>query len=180
MAEVEHADTVAGRRYHLQWLEGCVDWDNIGEAGDELPGGASLQATFRRGWYFGSEAFREKLLKALGREGRSLADKRRSGYTGAQTRDHGETEAERAVSLAQEEMSVTDWNSLKKGDWRKGLVAIFIRKRSLVDNGWLAERLAMGARTAVSRIMGQARERMQKDRKVKTLARRLEKKITKS
>ncbi len=59
--------------------------------------GMSLQATFRRGWYFGSEAFREKLLKALGREAGGLADKRRSGYTGAQTRDHGVTEAERKV-----------------------------------------------------------------------------------
>ncbi len=46
-----------------------------------------------------------------------------------------------------------------------------------VDNGWLAKRPAMGARTAVSRIMGQARERMRSDRKVKALARRLEKKI---
>ena len=38
------------------------------------PDGHSLQATFRRSWYFGSEAFREKLVKALGREQRGLAD----------------------------------------------------------------------------------------------------------
>jgi len=47
----------------------------------------------------------------------------------------------------------------------------------VVDNGWLAKRMAMGARTAVSRIMSEARERMRKDRKVKALARRLERKI---
>ena len=46
-----------------------------------------------------------------------------------------------------------------------------------VDNGWLAKRLAMGARTAVSRVMGQAQERLRKDRKTKSLVRRLEKKI---
>ena len=177
LAELEYPDTVAGRRRHLEWLEGCVDWNNTGVAGDELPDGLSLQATFQRGWYFGSEAFREKLLKALGSEERGLVQKRRSGYTGAQTRDHGEREAERVVNLAQEEMGFTDWSTLKKGDWRKGLVANLIRKRSLVDNGWLAKRLAMGARTAVSRIMSEARERMRKDRKVKALARRLEKKI---
>jgi hypothetical protein len=33
---------------------------------------------------------------------------------------------------------------------------------TLVDNGWLSGRLAMGARTAVSRTMGQAREYIQK------------------
>ena len=108
---------------------------------------------------------------------RGLVDRRRSGYTGAQTRDHGEAEAERVVSLAQEEMGFTDWSALKKGDWRKGLVANLIRKRSLADNGWLAKRLSMGARSAVSRIMGEARERMRKDRKLKALARCLEKRI---
>ena len=66
---------------------------------------------------------------------------------------------------------------MKKGDWRKGLVATLIRKRSLVDNGWLAKRLAMGARTAVSRIMGHAQERLRNDRKVQALVRSLEKKI---
>ena len=106
LTELEYPDTVAGRRRHLEWVEGCVDWNNAGVAGDELPDGLSLQATFQRGWYFGSEAFREKLLKALGREERGLVDRRRSGYTGAQTRDHGEAEAERVVSLAQEEIEV--------------------------------------------------------------------------
>ncbi len=30
-------------------------------------------------------------------------------------------EAERVVSLVQEEMGLADWSTLKKGDWRKGL-----------------------------------------------------------
>jgi hypothetical protein len=67
------------------------------------------------------------------------------------------------------------WVLISKGDWRKGLVAGLIRKRSLVDNGWLARHLAMGSRTAVSRIMGQARQRMQDDRKARGLGRRLKK-----
>ena len=46
-------------------------------------------------------------------------------------------EAERIVILAQGELELTDWSTLKKGDWRKGIVATLIRKRSLVDNGWL-------------------------------------------
>jgi len=49
-----------------------------------------------------------------------------------------------------------DWTVMKKGDWSRGLVAGLIRRRSLIDNGWLE----MGARSAVSRIMRQADERM--------------------
>ena len=102
----------------------------------------------------------------------------RSGYRGEQTRDHGVVEAERIVSRAQEELGISDRSEWPKGDWRKGLVAVRIRKRSLVDNGWLARRLEMGARTAVSRIMGQARKRMPDDRKAKALGRRLEREIS--
>ena len=36
----------------------------------------------------------------------------------------------RRWSLAQEEMGLTDWNTLKKGDWRKGLVANLIGART--------------------------------------------------
>lgn len=177
LAQLEFGDTVAGRRRHLEWIEGCVDWNAPEEAGDKLPDGQSLQATFRRGWYFGSEAFREKLIKLLGREIGGLADRRRSGYSGEQTRDHGAVEAERIVGLAQEELGMEDWSEWPKGDWRKGLVAVLIRKRSLVDNGWLARHLEMGSRTAVSRIMGHARQRMREDRKARTLGRRLERRI---
>ena len=109
LAQLHYPDTVAGRRRHLDWIEGCVDWRKPEAAGDELPDGQSLQATFRRGWYFGSEAFREKLIKALGREERGLADRRRSGYTGEQTRDHGVAEAERITRLAQRELDIGDW-----------------------------------------------------------------------
>jgi len=175
LEQLEYPDTVSGRRRHLEWMEGCVDWETPDEAGDALPDGQSLQATFRRGWYFGSEAFREKLIKVMGREEGGLRKRRRLGYTGAQTRDHGLVEAARIIAVAEKVLEVTDWTSMKKGDWRKGLVAGLIRRRSLIDNGWLAKHLEMGARSAVSRIMRQADERMQSDRGSKRLGRRLEK-----
>jgi ElaB/YqjD/DUF883 family membrane-anchored ribosome-binding protein len=40
-------------------------------------------------------------------------------------------------------------------------------------SGWLAERLHMGARNAVSRIVRQARERTKGNRKVKRIAKRI-------
>jgi len=40
-----------------------------------------------------------------------------------------------------------------KGDWRKGLLAGWIRERALVDNAWLTARLHMGATGTVSRTI---------------------------
>ena len=68
-----------------------------------------------------------------------------------------------------------DEEGMRKVDWRKGVVAGMVRERCLVDNGWLAERLHMGARNAVSRTIKEAREKMKKDRQAKSLLRQYEK-----
>lgn len=43
--------------------------------------------------------------------------------------------------------------NLRKGDPRKVLVAVLLRKRTSVGNRWLAERLAMGHTAGVSRLV---------------------------
>ena len=53
---------------------------------------------------------------------------------------------------------------VEEGGWRKGLAAGLIRRRSLVDNGWLTERLHMGARNAVSRTIRMADEHIKTSR----------------
>ena len=63
---VELPDTTAGRRRYIERLETLVDWSMPTEAGKVLWEGQSLQSTLRRGWYFGSQAFRETLLNRLG------------------------------------------------------------------------------------------------------------------
>ena len=98
---------------------------------------------------------------------------------GAQTRDHGAAEAKRIIAVAEKVLEVSDWAAMKKGDWRKGLVAGLIRRRSLIDNGWLAKHLEMGARSAVSRIMRQADEHIQSDRTAMRIGRRLERELDK-
>ncbi|NNM28755.1 MAG: hypothetical protein HKO57_04495, partial [Akkermansiaceae bacterium] len=168
LQHLELPDTAAGRRRFLAWTEGCINWKDPAAAGDQLPDGQSLQSTFRRGWYFGGEEFREKLLGLLGKS-EDLSAERQKGFHGEQSRDHGRAEAERIVALAEEYFVVQpeDWITMKKSDWRKGIVGGLIRERALIDNGWLTERLHMGARNAVSRIIRQARELEKSDRKVK-------------
>jgi len=104
--------------------ESFVDWESPGKAGVTDGEGLSLQSTLKRGWYFETEEFREKL---------------------------------------------------PKGDWRKGMLAALIRKRALVDNGWPATRLSMGARNAVSRSIKQSKEFVKSDRIAKRVAKELEK-----
>ena len=41
---------------------------------------------------------------------------------------------------------------MRKADPRKAAVAILLRKRTAVANGWIAERLAMGHASTVSRL----------------------------
>jgi len=99
----------------------------------------------------------------------------RKGYSDEQVRDHGEKEAERIIAAAAKLFGRdgSDWTTLPKGDWRKGLVAGLIRERSLVPNGWVARRLTMGATGAVSRAIREARERAKSERKVGRAAREL-------
>ena len=47
-----------------------------------------------------------------------------------------------------------DLSGLRKGDWRKVLVAVLLRERTSVSNRWLAERLVMGHTGALSRLIG--------------------------
>jgi len=150
-------------------------WKNPGSAGDELPECQSLQTSFRRGWYFGSEAFREKLLELLGSSMEDLSTECQKGYGGGQVRDHGQREAERLIQLAKQVLGVADWGELPKGDWRKGLAAGLIRSRSLVPNDWVARRLQMGARHTVSRTVRSARQHLMIDKKARQLANRLKK-----
>ena len=90
------------------------------EDGDKIGEERTLQSTLRRGWYFGAEQFREKLLTRLeklkGKDGK--AHDRRSGYTGAQARDHGEAEAERIIrrGLSLADLRKSELPGLKKGD----------------------------------------------------------------
>ena len=180
LTHVELPDTAAGRRRFLEWTEGLIDWNSPHEAGNRLADGQTLNSTLRRGWYFGGERFREDLLKKLAKlKPGAPGDNRRKGYSARQVRDHGQKEAERIIEVAAVlfDLAEDGWNSLPKGDWRKGLVAGSIRERSLVPNAWVAAQLRMGATGAVSRTIREARELAARDRKVRCLARELAKDV---
>lgn len=176
LGQLRLSDRAAGRREFLAQTEEAIDWGNPEAAGAQLPEGQTLHSSLRRGWYFGAEGFRERLIELLGRDEGRISARRSRGHTGAQARDHGQAVAERIIREGGQMLGLgeADLENLKKGDWRKGLLAGLIRRRALVDNGWLAQRLHMGARNAVSRIIRQAQEHLHHNHRDRMAARKFE------
>ncbi|MFT6864191.1 MAG: hypothetical protein ACJAVK_002755, partial [Akkermansiaceae bacterium] len=55
-------ETSRGRKAYITRLENLIDWSQPSDSGKILWQGQSLQAALKRGWYFGAQEFREKLL----------------------------------------------------------------------------------------------------------------------
>lgn len=114
---------------------------------------ASLQATLRRGWYFGREAFREWLLA----QSRQVLAKRSEGgqnYHGPELSDHGENRAREIIDtyLLEANLDRTALARLKKSDPFKVEMAQAVRKETNVSLQWLAKELFMGTSMNVSRL----------------------------
>ncbi len=102
----------------------------------------------RRGWYFGSEKFREALLEKM----KSPESSVHANQARAITKYHDEREAERllAIGLSQLGIHAEDLQKLPKGSAGKIAVATVIKQRTSVTNAWLAQHLNMGSVTRVS------------------------------
>ncbi len=150
-----------GGRY-IERLETLVDWSEPTEAGKVLWEGQSLQSTLRRGWYFGSQAFREKLLDRLGRDGLEAGRKTRKRYSQAELKDHDRDTARRIVTAGLEctGLQGEDLSSLRKNDQRKALIAHVLMERTSVPQKWIVDQLAMGSAPYVSRLAKEMGERI--------------------
>ena len=162
-------DTVSGRQEFLRMLEQRVDWRNPRLAGTTFPEvdgkpRLALYSSLSRGWFFGSENFREKLLKLLSQ--RPARIEKANGYYGTQFNDYAEKHARTLISAALEHFG-TDLAALRrarKSDWRKGLLAALIRSETTMRLDWIAEQLNMGTRAGVCRLASKTGKRLATDR----------------
>ena len=109
--------------------------------------------SIRRGWFVGSEEFREGLLA---RVGKVLRDRRRESLSGEEVREHRGREAEEELKWALRVLGWRkgSWESGAKGSEEKAVLAWWLRKRTVAGRRWVAERLGMGYETRVTAASG--------------------------
>ena len=139
-------DTAVGRRRFIERLEqrAIAEADR---AGISRPNEQTLQSTLRRGWYWGSEAWKETLLglpinESLDRE---------HGFS-EQGRARAEVMAEEIVRgmLKEAKLREEDLERLSGSDRRKVDVAVELSRKTSVSQRWIADRLAMRSASNVS------------------------------
>ena len=155
-----------------------MDWKNPSKAGASLSEGdgrpeLAVHSALRRGWVFGSQKFREKLIKMasgkLGDRGKDGGKSQSDGYHGAEISDHEEW---RAGVLLRARMSflrmeLEELRKARKGDERKWLLTEIVHVETTVRLAWISGQLPMGTRSGCCRAIGLARERLKKDQKAR-------------
>ncbi|MEI6339314.1 MAG: transposase [Verrucomicrobiota bacterium] len=139
-----YADTPKGRREMVEHLDRRAQKERkksgfvpVAEGMDDR------RSHLRRGWYWGSQEFAERILKgaaAIISKGKSRA------YTRSKERlAHGEQEAERLLKegLAAAGIQKRDLAALPANEKRKVAIARVIWQRTTVSQVWIAEKLKM-------------------------------------
>ena len=136
-------ESVAGRR----WRNGRPTSKTAGTS-DE-----GMLKKLRRGWCFGSEEFRQRMIEMVA----GAARRPLGGILAA----HNEHEAERlmAAGLDSVGLRVEDSARARKGDPRKIAVAAVVKRRTIMGNERIARRLHMSAAGRVSRHCSEAGSR---------------------
>tara|TARA_R110000850_G_scaffold141810_1_gene263829 strand:- start:1745 stop:2809 length:1065 start_codon:yes stop_codon:yes gene_type:complete len=149
----QERDTVAGRKRFVDRLDRWAASEAGESAGFAEKEGQSLQSTLRRGWYWGSEHFKEKLLETYGQE-RIKQNKR--GLKGSPAvRDHALKGAEEIIRegclhFGMEEAEIREG---RRGDLKKASLAWAIWKQTSAPQSWIAERLALKSAANVSQTV---------------------------
>jgi len=152
LAAFGYIDTVAGRR---KWLE-RLDRRAVEEEADKcglvpLPQAMDARCShLRRGWYWGSQAFGEKMLKLVSATLRRNVN--RNYRSSLERKAHDRSRAEQLLQggLRAAGLKAQDVHRLQGSDWRKVAIAHAISQQTLVPQKWLAERLAMKTPANVS------------------------------
>ena len=148
------ADTAAGRREMVERLDKRAVSEEIKSCGvppqsEEVDARASH---LRRGWYWGTQGFGEAMRK-LGEKLMKKAAPTSRGYQNHElVRGHGERQAEAwlARGLRTAGLKPGGLARVKGSDPRKVLLADVLWRRTVVSQGWLAEKLSMSSAANVS------------------------------
>jgi hypothetical protein len=143
-------DTVGDRRKFVEHL----DQRGRDEAQPECGVVEGLEdrrmSNLRQGWYWGTQAFSEKLLSIA--RGAIKVRRNRTYRSGPVQHRHDEKEAERIVKegLARCRLEGDELPELPGADMRKLKIAAEVRAQAAVSMSWIAERLQMRSAANVS------------------------------
>jgi len=156
------SDSSSGRRGYREALEQRALEERKGGSIEE-----GMLKALRRGWYFGSEEFRQRLLEL------SVVRGKPKPAGGQIHRSHDEKEALRLIEggLKGLRLNRQQLATLPKGDSRKIAIAFLVKKRTVMTNGWISEQLIMGSPSRVSRHCSQAEAREDVKSHIKRLQR---------
>jgi putative transposase len=150
LAMAQCADTAAGRRRFVAHLDQRAQEEGSRGAGVIAPEKDRRRSHLRHGWYWGSQAFAERMLKLAEKAVRSR--KNRTYRSGALSRAHDEREAERLLSegLAAAGLEEEALGRLPGSDARKTALANLLLERTVARQSWIADRLSMRSAANVS------------------------------
>ena len=122
-------DSATGRRE----LEAALESRRAGEAGEEYK-------ALRRGWFLGSDTFREELLG-------QMQERVGAEHYGAERQEGAEAQAEAMVRMELKRLGWRegDLGTRAKGDAGKVALAAQLREKTTMTVKWIAERLRMGS-----------------------------------
>jgi len=150
LAMAQCPDTAAGRRRFVAHLDQRAQEEGSRGAGVIAPENDRRRSHLRHGWYWGSQAFAERMLKLA--EKAVTSRKNRTYRSGAVSRAHDEREAERFLSegLAAAGLAEEALGCLPGSDARKTALANLLLERTVARQSWIAERLVMRSAANVS------------------------------
>jgi REP element-mobilizing transposase RayT len=145
------ADDAAGRAKYRQYMQKRV----LEISGSDNPREADENwMKIRRGWCFGSDGFRDRMVESL--DG-VMKGKRRDSFSGDQSSRHDTLEAQRLFDEAIKKLKLRPASlaGLRKSDPRKKAIAWCIRKKTSVRNEWIARQVQMGCVSNMSHYVRQ-------------------------
>lgn len=112
----------------------------------------------RRGWYFGSESFRDEMMERL--DGVIGGGGNRASFSGEEVRLHDEKAAlrllEKGLVLLGTEPSKL--KGMRKNASEKQVLAWYLRSHTIVSNQWITEHLHCGHSCNVSAFVGNVKK----------------------
>jgi len=145
MRNLGFADDVEGREEWIRGLDERARTEPRERCGvpPVEPEGDRRRSTIRRGWFWGSSMFSEKLQR-IG-EWASKAHRNLGSASVRKSGTHGENRALRILEQGLEEAGLTQENlaQLRGSDPRKVRIAVRIKRETIVSTQWIATNLRM-------------------------------------